>query len=166
VGQHRGQAAPDDVLDQECAQVRWGGVDRPGLRGSNPPRDRRAHHLACRVTDYPFLDILWTMLIFFAWVIWFWLLIRILSDIFSRRDLSGWGKAGWILFVIVLPFLGVLIYLGTNGAEMGERDEERTRAAMARLDGPSAEIEKANELLRSGAIDQAEFNAIKAKAIG
>lgn len=116
--------------------------------------------------DYPFLDILWTMLIFFAWVIWFWLLIRILSDIFSRRDLSGWGKAGWILFVIVLPFLGVLIYLGTNGAEMGERDEERTRAAMARLDGPSAEIEKANQLLRSGAIDQAEFDAIKAKAIG
>ena len=72
--------------------------------------------------DYPLLDITWTMLVFFDWVIWFWILIKVLSDVFRRRDMSGWAKAGWTLFVIVLPFLGVLIYVGTNGQEMAERD--------------------------------------------
>jgi hypothetical protein len=62
-------------------------------------------------TDYPFLDIMWTMFIFFAWVIWIWLLIMILSDVFARRDLSGWAKAGWTLFVIFLPLIGVLVYM-------------------------------------------------------
>jgi len=62
-------------------------------------------------SNYPFLDIVWTMFIFFAWVIWVWLLIMVLSDIFRRPDVSGWGKAGWTLFVIFLPLLGVLIYM-------------------------------------------------------
>jgi len=62
-------------------------------------------------SNYPFLDIMWTMFIFFAWVIWIWLLIMVLADVFGRRDLSGWAKAGWTLFVIFLPLLGVLVYM-------------------------------------------------------
>jgi hypothetical protein len=62
-------------------------------------------------SDYPFLDVFWTMLVFFGWVIWFWLLITVFADLFRRHDISGWGKAGWTAFVIVLPFLGVFIYL-------------------------------------------------------
>jgi hypothetical protein len=125
--------------------------------------------------DYPFLDVFWTMLVFFAWVSWILILFRVLGDIFRRQDASGWAKAGWIVFVIVLPFLGVLIYLIANGDEMGKRDVEQSRAARAEFDdyvksvaaseGPAAEIEKAKQLLDSGAISQAEFDVIKAKAI-
>jgi hypothetical protein len=125
--------------------------------------------------DYPFLDVFWTMLVFFAWVSWIMILFRVLGDIFRKQDASGWAKAGWIVFVIVLPFLGVLIYLIANGDEMGRRDVEQSRAARAGLDdyvksvaapgGAAAEIEKANQLLGSGAISQAEFDAIKAKAL-
>ena len=67
--------------------------------------------LAVLASDYPFLDIFWTMAIFFAWVIWIWLLILVLSDNFRRRDHSGWAKAGWTLLVIFLPLIGVLIYM-------------------------------------------------------
>ena len=67
--------------------------------------------LAVLASNYPFLDIFWTMMIFFFWVIWIWLLILVLSDNFSRRDHSGWAKAGWTLFVIFLPLLGVLVYM-------------------------------------------------------
>jgi hypothetical protein len=67
--------------------------------------------LAVLASNYPFLDIFWTMMIFFLWVIWIWLLIMVLSDNFRRRDHSGWAKAGWTLFVIFLPLLGVLVYM-------------------------------------------------------
>jgi hypothetical protein len=67
--------------------------------------------LAVLASNYPFLDIFWTMAIFFLWVIWIWLLIMVLSDNFRRRDHSGWAKAGWTLFVIFLPLLGVLVYM-------------------------------------------------------
>ena len=70
--------------------------------------------------DYPFLDVLWTMIIFFCWVAWIWMLILIFSDLF-RRDVSGWAKAAWVVFLIVLPFLGALVYLIANGNEMTER---------------------------------------------
>jgi len=66
---------------------------------------------------YPFLDIMWTMFIFFAWVIWIWLLIMVLADNFGRRDHSGWAKAGWTLFVIFLPLVGVLVYMIARPAE-------------------------------------------------
>jgi hypothetical protein len=128
--------------------------------------------------DYPFLDILWTMLIFFAWVIWFWILIRVLMDVFRRHDLSGLGKAGWTLLVIVTPFLGVLIYLIAHGKEMGQRDIEQAQASQAQFDqyvksvagsgagnGAAAEIAKAKSLLDSGAITQSEFDSLKAKAL-
>lgn len=125
--------------------------------------------------DYPFLDVFWTMILFFLWVAWLVVLFRIIGDIFRRHDTTGWVKALWIIFVIVLPFLGVLVYLIVNGDEMGRRDLERTHAARAEFDeyvksvadsgGPAAEIERAKQLLDSGAINQAEFEAIKARAI-
>jgi hypothetical protein len=127
--------------------------------------------------DYPFLDVLGTMLIFFAWVIWVWLLIRVFVDVFRRHDLSGWGKAGWTLLVIVLPFLGVLIYLIANGQEMGQRDVDVARATQAQVDqrirsvagsgsdGAAAEIAKAKSLLDSGAITRDEYESLKSKAL-
>jgi len=125
--------------------------------------------------DYPFLDVLWTMFILFAWVIWFWLLITVFADIFRRHDTSGFAKVMWIIFVIVVPFLGVFIYLIANHEGMSERGERQSRAAQAQGDayirsvagsgGAAGEIEKAKGLLDSGAITQAEFDAIKAKAL-
>src|ERR1051325_7340443 len=85
-------------------------------------------------SDYPFLDILGTMLIFFAWVIWFWILIRVLVDVFRRHDLSGWGKAGWTILMVFLPFLGVFIYLIAHGQDMGKRDIEQAQAQQAHFD--------------------------------
>jgi hypothetical protein len=114
--------------------------------------------------DYPFLDVLWTMLIFFAWVIWIWILISILTDLFRRHDVSGWSKALWVIFLIILPFLGVLIYLIVNGQGMAERNVNRLEAAAA-MAGPSAQIAHAKELLDKGAINQEEFEAIKRKAL-
>jgi uncharacterized membrane protein YhaH (DUF805 family) len=70
---------------------------------------------------YPFLSIFWTMLIFVFWVLWIWFVITVLVDVFRRTDLSGWGKAGWTVFVIVIPWLGVLVYLITQSAGMAER---------------------------------------------
>lgn len=125
--------------------------------------------------DYPFLDVFWTMLVFFGWVIWFWLLITVFADLFRRHDISGWGKAGWTLFVIVLPFLGVLVYLIAQGQHMAERkaaDAETNKAAFdqyvreaAGSDGPTDQIAKAKQLLDSGAIDAAEFEQLKRKAL-
>ena len=125
--------------------------------------------------DYPFLNILWTMIIFFTWVVWIWMMVVILTDVFRRRDISGWGKALWVIFLIILPFIGVLAYLITQHNGMAERGAEQARAQRAQIDeyvrsvagsgGPAAEIEKAKQLLDSGAISQPEFEAIKAKAL-
>ncbi len=125
--------------------------------------------------DYPFLDVLWTMLIFFCWVIWFWLLITVFADIFRRHDTSGFAKVLWVIFVIVLPFLGVFIYLIANSKGMAERSVDRASAQQQQFDayvqsaagssGPAAEIDKAKQLLDSGAITQSEFDAIKQKAL-
>jgi Phospholipase_D-nuclease N-terminal len=125
--------------------------------------------------DYPFLDIFWTMLIFFLWVIWIWILVTVLIDLFRRHDISGWGKAGWTAFVIVLPFLGVFMYLITQGKQMAERRASEMRASQASFDthvrevagngGPSDQIAKGKELLDAGAIDQAEFEQLKRKAL-
>ena len=125
--------------------------------------------------DYPFLDVFWTMLVFFLWVMWFWLLITVFADVFRRRDPSGLGKTGWIIFVILLLFLGVFIYLITQNDKMVERNVERAQAQQAHFDeyvkgvagsgGAAGEIERAKGLLDSGAISQAEFDAIKQKAL-
>jgi hypothetical protein len=142
-------------------------------RSAIPPKAEVAQDMLVFASDYPFLDILWTMLIFFGWVIWFWLLITVFSDLFRRHDISGWGKAGWILLCIVTPFLGVLIYLIAQGSHMAERNVKQQQAAKSQFDdyvrdvagGPTEEIAKAKQLLDSGAITQAEFDAIKTKAL-
>jgi hypothetical protein len=125
--------------------------------------------------DYPFLDVVWTMFIFFAWVIWIWLLITVLVDVFRRHDLSGWGKAGWTVFMIFLPLLGVLIYLISQGKGMAERSakEQQTHQAQAEdyiksvaaKPDPADQIARGKELLDSGAITTAEFEALKQKAL-
>jgi hypothetical protein len=125
--------------------------------------------------DYPFLDVLWTLLIFFLWVMWFWLLIVIIGDVFRRRDIGGGKKTIWLIFILFVPFIGVLAYVLANSDGMAERNLERSRSQRAQMDdyvretagsgGAAAEIDKAKQLLDSGAITQAEFDAIKAKAL-
>jgi Short C-terminal domain/Phospholipase_D-nuclease N-terminal len=123
--------------------------------------------------DYPFLEVLWTMILFFAWVAWLWILFTVFADLFRRDDIGGWGKAGWVVFVIVLPFLGVLIYLIAQHDGMRERSARQARAQRQAFDqhlreaagGSATEIAKATELLDAGAITQEEFDAIKAKAL-
>ena len=125
--------------------------------------------------DYPFLEIVGTMFIFFAWVIWFWLLITVFGDIFRRRDTSGGSKVLWSVFIILLPFLGVFAYMLANNEGMAARNVEKLEAQRAHMDdyvrsvatsgGAAAEIEKAKALLDSGAITQAEFDALKQKAL-
>lgn len=129
--------------------------------------------------DYPFLDVLWTMLIIFAWVIWFWMLIVVIGDVFRRRDIGGVKKTIWLIFIIFLPFIGVFAYLIANGDGMAQRNAERAAAQQAQFDtyvrdvattsggggGAAAEIDRAKQLLDSGAITPDEFNAIKAKAL-
>jgi energy-coupling factor transporter transmembrane protein EcfT len=124
--------------------------------------------------DYPFLDILWTMIIFFAWVAWIWMLIVIFTDVFRRRDIGGWAKAGWIVFMIVLPFLGVLVYLIAQHDGMAQRQADAITQAQQQTDeyirtvantGPADQIARGKELLDSGAITQAEFDSLKARAL-
>jgi Phospholipase_D-nuclease N-terminal/Short C-terminal domain len=125
--------------------------------------------------DYPFLDVLWSMLVFFLWISWFMLLFYVVADVFRRRDASGWTKTAWLLFVLFVPFLGVFVYLIANSDDMAQRNLERAVAAQTQTDeyvrsvagggGAAAEIERAKNLLDSGAIDEAEFQAIKAKAL-
>jgi Phospholipase_D-nuclease N-terminal/Short C-terminal domain len=125
--------------------------------------------------DYPFLDILWTMFIFFLFIIWIWILITVFSDVFRRKDIGGGMKAVWIIFVILLPYLGVLVYLIANHDGMADRNIARMQQQQQATDayiqsvagsgGAAAEIEKAKGLLDSGAITQAEFDSIKAKAL-
>ena len=126
-------------------------------------------------TDYPFLDLMWTMAVFFIWILWIWLLFTVFADIFRRSDISGLAKTGWIVFAILLPFLGVFIYLITQNVGMTERNLERSRAQRDQFDeyvretagggGAAAEIDKAKQLLDAGAITQAEFDALKQKAL-
>jgi predicted PurR-regulated permease PerM len=125
--------------------------------------------------DYPFLDVLWTMFIFFLWIIWFFLLFRVIVDIFRRKDIGGGSKTLWLLFVILLPFLGVFVYLIVNSNEMADRDVKNAQASQQQFDsyvkevagtgGAAAEIDKAKQLLDSGAITQEEFNSLKTKAL-
>lgn len=125
--------------------------------------------------EYPFLEILGSMLFFFGFVIWMWMLFAIFGDLFRRDDVSGWGKAGWTLFILLLPIIGALAYLTTQGKAMAERNVAAQRAAKAQFDeyvretaggeGAAGQIAKAHELLERGAIDQAEFDRLKQRAL-
>jgi hypothetical protein len=123
----------------------------------------------------PLLDLFWTLLWFFLFIAWIWLLIAIFADIF-RSEMSGWGKAGWIIFVVVLPFLGVLIYLIANGDDMQNRavqaqaDQEAAQRAYiqdaAGSGGSSAdELEKLASLHQQGVLTDEEYQTQKAKLL-
>ena len=124
---------------------------------------------------YTFGDAMWTMFVFFAWILFFWMLFIVFGDLFSRHDLSGWAKAGWTLFVIILPFLGIFVYLISQGKAMGERAAQRAQAQQAEVDtyvrsvaasgSPTEEIAKGKELFDQGAITQAEYDQLKARAL-
>jgi orotidine-5'-phosphate decarboxylase len=125
--------------------------------------------------DYPFLDVLWTMFIFFAWVIWFWLLITIFADIFRRHDIGGGKKTLWCIFVIITPFIGVFVYLIAESKGMADRQAQAAQRAKSQTDDyiktvaqevdPAGQIAQAKSLLDSGAINQQEFDALKQRAL-
>jgi putative oligomerization/nucleic acid binding protein/phospholipase D-like protein len=122
--------------------------------------------------DYPLLNIIWTMIVFFAFVIWIWMLFAVLVDVF-RDDTSGWVKAGWCVLIIFLPFVGVFTYLIVHGKDMAERRAQDVQTSQAQFDqhirtvagGPASQIKEAKELLDQGAITQAEFDQLKQSAL-
>ena len=126
-------------------------------------------------SDYPLLSVFWTMFIFFIWILWFWLLFSVFGDLFRRSDVSGWGKAGWTVGLILLPYLGVFIYLVVEGKSMAERRAGDIRASRQQLDdhirsvssqGQAADqIAQGKQLLDSGAISAQEFEQLKQKAL-
>jgi hypothetical protein len=129
--------------------------------------------------DYPLADILWTMLVFFLWVMWFWTLVVVLGDVFGRRDIGGWSKALWTVLLLFVPFAGMLVYLIAHGKDMAERRVQGVQQAQSQMDdhirsvasvngngsGPTGEIARAKSLLDSGAIDAGEFEQLKARAL-
>ena len=125
-------------------------------------------------TSYPFLEVFWTILIFFAFFIWIWLLFIVFADIFRNHDASGWVKVAWIVFIVILPYLGVFVYLIAEHKGMTERSTRQQEAAQTEMDqyvrsvagsDPSEQIAKGEELLKAGTITQAEFDQIKRKAL-
>jgi len=125
--------------------------------------------------SYPFLEVVWTMVLFFLLVAWFCLLVFVLSDIFERHDDSGLPKVLWIIFVLVLPYLGVFVYLLAEHGGMAERAHARRQAGESRAGGrtqpagphadPAAQIDRAKKLLEEGSITQAEFDLLKGSAL-
>ena len=124
--------------------------------------------------EYPFLEILGTMAIFFLWTVWIVMMIQILSDVFRRRDLSGGAKVAWTVFLIVVPFIAALIYLAKHSAGLSDRryydqvkqaDFSEHAASVAADGGSAGEIARAKELLDSGAITQVEYEQLKTRAL-
>jgi hypothetical protein len=124
--------------------------------------------------DYPLLEIIWTMLVFFGFFLWIMLIFRAFIDLFGRHDIGGWGKAGWALLIVIVPLIGVCIYFIAEGKGIVERQAEREKRSKGEFDdyvknvagsGSADEIAKAKELLDSGAIDAQEFASLKAKAL-
>lgn len=124
---------------------------------------------------YPLLEVFWTMLIFFAFVVWIWILFTVIADLFRRDDASGWVKVGWIVMIILLPYLGVFVYLIAQHRGMTERALARQQTmqtemadyvrSVAPREDPATEIAKAKTLLDEGTISEAEFDRIKIKAL-
>jgi hypothetical protein len=126
-------------------------------------------------TSYPFLEVFWTMLIFFAFVVWLWILFTVFADVFRRRDISGFVKTIWVIFVIVFPYLGVFVYLIAEHNGMTERSIQAQQEAKSQFDqyvqsaagktDPAEQITKAKRMLDDGTISQAEFDQLKQKAL-
>jgi uncharacterized membrane protein YcjF (UPF0283 family) len=127
------------------------------------------------VTTYPLLEVFWTILIVFAFIVWLWILFSVLSDLFRRHDASGWAKVAWVLFIVILPYLGTLVYLLVNHRGMAERSEKQAKAVQGEVEqyvrsvagrtDPAQQIATAKELLDKGTINQEEFDQIKRHAL-
>ncbi len=138
-------------------------------------RPKRGPLVILASSSYPFLEVFWTILIFFAFVVWIWILITVFADIFRRHDESGWIKVLWIIFIIVLPYFGAFVYLIAEHKGMTERALKQQEAAQAQFDqyvkqtagssDPTEQIAKAKSLLENNTITQAEFDEIKRKAL-
>ena len=126
--------------------------------------------------DYPFLGVFWSMLVFFLWIAWFFLLFRVIFDIFRSHDLGGWGKALWLIFVILAPFLGVFVYVIARGDSMTDRDvadaqaqeaafKSKVQEAASSGGGTADELSKLADLKAQGVITDAEFEQQKAKLL-
>jgi len=133
--------------------------------------------LAQTGSSYPLLELIWTMLVLFGFILWFWLLIVVFGDLFRRDDVSGWGKAGWTVLLIVLPFIGILFYLITQGRAMGERRRGDFEAARASYENDvrsivgdggrlADQIATAKRLRDCGDITAEEYEVLKRKALG
>ena len=126
-------------------------------------------------SSYPFLEVFWTLLIFFAFIIWLWILFTVFTDIFRRHDTSGFVKVLWLIFIIIIPYFGSFIYLIIEHKGMTERAIAAQKQAQSQVDqyvksvagagDPTEQIAKAKQLLDSGTITQAEFDQIKQKAL-
>src|SRR5208282_4456366 len=132
--------------------------------------------LAAASTSYPLLNIFWTMFEFFLWVVWFWLIVIVVMDIFRSRDLSGWGKALWFLFVLLIPLIGVLVYLIARGSSMHERSAQQAQQQDCELrayvqEAAGTQTSTADQLAKlaglrdRGVITPEEFEREKAKII-
>ena len=127
------------------------------------------------VLAYTFGQVMWSMFVFFAWILFFWMLFTVLGDLFRRQDIGGWAKAGWCVFMIVLPFLGIFVYLIAEGKGMGERSIRAEQQSQAQMDSyvrsvassgnAAQQIADAKALLDGGTITAAEFEQLKAKAL-
>lgn len=125
--------------------------------------------------DYPLLNLFWTMFVFFMWILWFMLLFRIISDLFHDDTVSGWGKTAWTVVLIVLPFVGVLIYLIARGQGMGEREMARARKSeeafrayvrdTAAQPGTTDELARLAEMKSRGDLTREEYESAKAKVL-
>jgi hypothetical protein len=132
--------------------------------------------MAAAADDYPLLDLMWTFVVFFGFVVCFWLLITVFGDLFRRHDLSGWAKTGWIVFVLLLPLIGSLTYLITQGRSLADREVRQAEQAKQQTDdyirsvaapGYRAvdEIARGKKLLDDGAISPEEFEQLKRRAL-
>jgi hypothetical protein len=146
--------------------------------GGAPAVEGRTAHIARRregTMDYPLLEAFLTMLWFFLWILWIFLLVRIITDIFRSHDLGGWGKAGWLLFVILLPFLGVFVYVVARGRSMGERDVAQARKqeaefqdyvrTTAKIPSQADELAKLAQLKNRGDLSETEYQQAKSKLL-
>ena len=130
-------------------------------------------------SNYPFLDAMWTVFVFFGWVLFIWLLVLVYTDLFRRRDIGGWAKAGWVVFTLVLPLIGVFAYLIAEGGAMKDRQRRDVEQTEAELDdrirsvaagangagGTVDQIAQAKHLLDTGAISPDEYSRLKQKAL-
>ncbi|MFG1617066.1 SHOCT domain-containing protein [Nonomuraea wenchangensis] len=130
--------------------------------------------------DYPLLNLFWTMLLFFMWALWFMLLFRVIGDLFRDDDVSGWGKTGWTVVLVLLPFVGVLLYLIVRGKGMGRRETARLQAneeafrAYVRESaagtgstgsGTGDELARLADLKRRGDLTDDEYERAKSKVL-